>query len=42
MYAKPNIILAIKSGKIRWAENIPQMEEINAYNILVRKPEWTG
>jgi hypothetical protein len=39
--ASPNIIRVIKSRSMRYAGNVARMGEmINAYNILVGKPEW--
>jgi hypothetical protein len=40
LYASPDIIGAIKSRKIRWAENVTRMGQMRiAYSILVGKPE---
>jgi hypothetical protein len=40
LYASPNIIRVIKSGKMRRAGHVAQMVKMrNAYNILVEKPE---
>jgi len=39
LYASPVIIRVMKSRRIRWAIHIARMEEINACNILVGKPE---
>jgi hypothetical protein len=38
--ASPNIIMVIKSRRIRWVEYVAQMVEMrNAYSILAGKPE---
>jgi hypothetical protein len=40
MSSSTNIILAIKSSRIRWAEHVACMEERRgAYRVLVGKPE---
>jgi hypothetical protein len=40
LYSPPSIITIIKSGRMRWARHVARMgEEINAYRILVGKPE---
>jgi hypothetical protein len=40
LYASPNIIGVMKSRRMRWAGRIAHMRKmINAYKILVRKPE---
>jgi hypothetical protein len=40
LYASPDIIRVIKSGRIRWAGHVGRMEEMrNAYKISVGKPE---
>jgi hypothetical protein len=39
IYASPNIIRVIKSRKMRWEGHVACMGEINAYGILVEKPE---
>jgi hypothetical protein len=40
LYASPNIIRVIKSGRIGWARHVAHVEEMRfAYNILVGKPE---
>jgi hypothetical protein len=40
LYATPNIIKVIKSGRVRLAGHVARMGEMkNAYNILVGKPE---
>jgi hypothetical protein len=40
LYVSPNIIRMIKSRRMKWAGHVAQMGEmINAYNILVGKPE---
>jgi hypothetical protein len=40
LYCSPNIIRMIKSRRMRWAGQVPRMEETrNAYEILVGKPE---
>jgi hypothetical protein len=39
-YASPNVVSVIKSRKMRRAGHVARMGEmLNAYNILVRKPE---
>jgi hypothetical protein len=39
-YTSPNITIAIKSRRMRWAGNVAHMGKIrNAYKILVGKPE---
>jgi hypothetical protein len=39
LYSSPNINRANKSRKIKWVKHVAQMEEINAPNTLVGKPE---
>jgi hypothetical protein len=40
LYFSPNIIRIIKSRRMRWAGHVARMgEEMNAYRILVGKPE---
>jgi hypothetical protein len=40
LYASPNIINVIKSGRMRWEGNVASMGKmINVYKIMVRKPE---
>jgi hypothetical protein len=40
LYSSPSIIRMIKSERMRWAGNIPQMgEKVCAYRILLGKPE---
>jgi hypothetical protein len=40
LYSSPNIIRTIKSRRMRWAGHVACMgEKINAYRILVGKPE---
>jgi hypothetical protein len=40
LYSSPNIITMIKSRRMRWAGRVARMgEKINAYRILVGKPE---
>jgi hypothetical protein len=40
LYSSPNIIRTIKSRRLRWAGHVARMgEKINAYRILVGKPE---
>jgi hypothetical protein len=39
LYSSPHIIRIIKSGRMRWAGHVAQIEERNAYGILVGKPE---
>jgi hypothetical protein len=42
LYAKPNNIRVIKTGRIRWAGHVARMREMkNGYRILVGKPEGT-
>jgi hypothetical protein len=39
LYSLPNIILAIKSRRMKWAGNVTCMgQRRDAYRILVRKP----
>jgi hypothetical protein len=39
-YSSPNIIMAIKSRRMKWGRNLACMEEIrNACRILARKPD---
>jgi hypothetical protein len=43
LYPSPNIIRVIKSRKLRWEGHVAWMgEKINAYSILVGKPEGKG
>jgi hypothetical protein len=40
LYASPNIIKVIKSGRKRGVEHVAYMGEVrNTYKILARKPE---
>jgi hypothetical protein len=39
LYASPNIIRVIRPRKMRWAGHIAAMGGMNAYSILLRKPE---
>jgi hypothetical protein len=40
LYSSPNIILVIKSKRLRWAGHVARMgERRGAYRALVRKPE---
>jgi hypothetical protein len=40
LYASPNIIMVIKSKRMRWTGHVAYMGEMrNAYIILVGKPE---
>jgi hypothetical protein len=40
LYSSPNIIIMIKSRRIRWVGHVARMGETrNAYRILVGKPE---
>jgi len=40
LLCSPNIIMVIKSRRMRWAGHVACMEEMrNTYKILVRKPE---
>jgi hypothetical protein len=40
LYISPNIIRVMKSRRMRWVGHVSRMgETINAYNILVGKPE---
>ena len=40
MYSSPNIILVIKSRRMRWAEHVACMgERKGVYRVLVGKPE---
>jgi hypothetical protein len=38
-YSSTNIIRVIKSKRIRWAGRVARTGKMNAYNILVGKPE---
>jgi hypothetical protein len=37
--SSPSIIRMIKSRRMRWSGRVAQMENMNAYRILVGKPE---
>ena len=38
LYRSPNIIMVIKSRRLRWAEHVPKMEEgRSAFKILIGK-----
>jgi hypothetical protein len=40
LYSSQNIIIMVKSKRMRWAEHVARMGETrNAYKILVGKPE---
>jgi hypothetical protein len=39
LYSSPSIIRVIKSRRVRWAGHAARMGEMNAYRILVGKPE---
>ena len=40
LYSSPNIVLVIKSRRMRWARHVARMgEEMGVYRFLVRKPE---
>jgi hypothetical protein len=40
LYSWPNVIIMIKSARVRWAGNVAPMEaKRNEYTILVGKPE---
>jgi hypothetical protein len=40
LYSLPNIIIMIKSRRMRWAGNIARVKEtMNVYRILMEKPE---
>jgi hypothetical protein len=39
LYCLPNIIRMIKSRRMRWAGHVAQKGELNAYRMLVGKPE---
>jgi hypothetical protein len=40
LYSSPNIIMLIKSRRMRWAGHVARMGETrNAYRILVGRPE---
>ena len=42
LYIAPNIILVIKSRRMRWAEHVARIgERIDACRVLVGKPEGT-
>ena len=40
MYSSPNVIMNLKSRRLRWAGHVTRMEQSrNAYRVLVGKPE---
>jgi len=40
LYSSPNILMVIKSRRMRWAEHVARMgEETGVYRVLVGKPE---
>ena len=40
LYSSPNIIMSIKSRRLRWAGHVARMgQSRNAYRVLVGKPE---
>jgi hypothetical protein len=39
LYSSPNIIIIIKSRRMRWAGHVARIRETTAYRILVGKPE---
>jgi hypothetical protein len=40
LYSSPNIVMMIKSGRLRWAEHVARMEERrDVYRVFVGKPE---
>jgi hypothetical protein len=39
LYSAPNIIIMIKSRRLRWAGHVAHREKRSAYKILVEKPE---
>jgi hypothetical protein len=39
LYSSPSIIRIIKSKRMRWAGHVARMEIMNAYRLLVGKPE---
>ena len=40
LYSSHNIIMNLKSGRLKWAGYVARMEQSrNAYRVLVRKPE---
>jgi len=40
LYSSPNIVRAIKSGRIRWTGHVARMgEERGVYRVLMEKPE---
>ena len=40
LYSSPNIIMNLKSRRLRWAGHVAHMEQFrNAYRVLVGKPE---
>ena len=40
LYSSPNIIMNLKSRRLRWAEHVAHMEQSrSAYRILVGNPE---
>ena len=43
LYSSPNIMLVIKSRRVRWAGHVARMgEERWVYRVLVGKPEGKG
>ena len=40
MYSSPNVIINLKSTRLRWAGHLARMEQSrNVYKVLVGKPE---
>ena len=40
MYSSPNVIMSLKSRRLRWAGHVARMEQLrNAYRVLVGKPD---